>query len=62
MDFQSFFYEGNANTMCPNYKHTICMANNEYCQPDNCVALYWMQKMLEDYARNGSVRETLSGS
>ena len=47
MDLQTFFYDGQANHMCPNYKHSICMANNEYCQFENCAFLYWIIKIKE---------------
>lgn len=57
MDMESFFYK--SNTMCPNFKHSVCSANSEYCQPENCVVLYWIIKVVEDHLHNGTVRQVI---
>ena len=59
MDLQNLFYH--VYTMCPNFKHNVCAANSEYCQPENCAILYWVMKMVEDYHHNGVIQRVIKG-
>ena len=58
MDMNEFFHE--SNYMCPNNTNYVCSANSSACQPENFFILYWLIKLVEDYAQNGVVRKVLN--